>query len=296
MKRFSDWQLFAVCVLVWGTTWYAITHQIDSVSPEFGVALRFALASAVVLGTCALRGQGLRLHGRDHLLLAAQGILMYSLAYICVYHAERHVASGLVAVGYAASPLVNGVGARLAFGSPLGGRFVLGGALGLAGVALIFLPEFRRTAASDAVTLGAMFTALAVLMSSFGSLIATRNRERRLAFWPALGYGMGYGALLSMLLVLHSDSSLVLPTAVAWWVALFYLALAGSVLTFACYLSLQERLGPGRASAVGVMTPLVALGASAALEGWRPSALALAGIALAIAGNGLMLWRRPTAR
>jgi len=60
---------------------------------------------------------------------------------LCVYHAERWVASGLVAVGYSASPLIVGVGARLAFGAALSWRFMLGAALGLGGVALIFWPE-----------------------------------------------------------------------------------------------------------------------------------------------------------
>ena len=25
MSRFKTWQLFAICVVVWGTTWHAIT-------------------------------------------------------------------------------------------------------------------------------------------------------------------------------------------------------------------------------------------------------------------------------
>jgi drug/metabolite transporter (DMT)-like permease len=64
------------------------------------------------------------------------------------------------------------------------------------------------------------------------------------------------------------------------------------VFAFACFLTLQQRLGAGAASTVGVTTPLIALVVSAAFEGWRPGALALAGIALALAGNVLMLFVR----
>ena len=67
--------------------------------------------------------------------------------------------------------------------------------------------------------------------------------------------------------------------------------LAGSVLTFACFLTLQERIGPGPTGAVGVMTPLLALLVSMAFEGFRPDALTFAGAALAVAGNVLMLRR-----
>jgi drug/metabolite transporter (DMT)-like permease len=63
------------------------------------------------------------------------------------------------------------------------------------------------------------------------------------------------------------------------------------VLTFACFLTLQERIGPGPAGAIGVMTPLLALVVSMAFEAFRPDALTLAGAALAVAGNVLMLRR-----
>ena len=48
MHRLKNWQLFAICVLTWGTTWFAITFQIGHVAPEVGVAMRFALAMECV--------------------------------------------------------------------------------------------------------------------------------------------------------------------------------------------------------------------------------------------------------
>ena len=80
-----------------------------------------------------------------------------------------------------------------------------------------------------------------------------------------------------------------MPTATSWWLSLVYLAFAGSVLAFACFLTLQDRVGVGRAGTVGVMTPLLALVVSLFLEGFRPTALTVAGALLAGAGNALML-------
>ena len=87
MRRLRSWQLFAICVLTWGTTWHAITYQIGPVAPEVGVALRFGLAGSCVLVFCAWRRLPLRLGWRDHALLALQGVFMYGVSYICVYHA-----------------------------------------------------------------------------------------------------------------------------------------------------------------------------------------------------------------
>ena len=294
MTRLRSRHLFAIGVLIWGTTWHAITYQIGLTAPEVGVALRFSLAGVVVLGYCLLRRLPLRFSLRDHALLALQGVFMYGVSYLCVYHAERHLPSGLVAVGYSASPLVAGLGALVLFGVPITRRFIAGGVLGLAGVALIFWPEFGKAAASSSVALGALLTVGAVLLSAVGSLAASRNRTRGLSFWPALGFGMLYGGAATTVIALWQGHSFALPAVASWWVALLYLSLAGSVLAFACYLSLQDRLGPGPAGTIGVMTPLLALVVSMAFENFRPDLLTFAGAALAVLGN-LLILRRPAA-
>jgi drug/metabolite transporter (DMT)-like permease len=221
-----------------------------------------------------------------------QGVFMYGVAYVAVYHAEIHVPSGLVAVAYSASPLLAGLGAQLVFGVPVTRRFVAGGLLGVLGVALIFWPELGATSARPAAALGIGFTVAAVLLSAVGSVAASRNQVRGLAFWPALGFGMLYGAATAAVVAIGLGRSFALPAGGGWWAALLYLALAGSVLAFACFLELQHRIGPGPASAIGVMTPVIALAVSMGFEGYRPGALAAAGAALAALGNLWML-RRP---
>ncbi len=291
MTRLPNWQLFAAAVLIWGTTWHAIVYQLEGAPPEFSVALRFSLAALAVLALAAWRGDRWRFSARSHVLLAVQGLFMYSLSYLCVYHAEQHVPSGLVAVGYSASPLIAGLGARLLWQAPLPSRFVIGGSLGVMGVALIFGPELISAGATPTSALGLAFTAASVMLSAIGSLAASRNSSHGLPFWPALGIGLAWGAAASWCVVLVAGPLPPLPTSASWWISLAYLVLAGTVLAFAAYLTLQQRLGPGKASTVGVMTPVLALGVSAAFEGYRPGALAYAGVVLAIVGNLMMLRR-----
>ena len=291
-RDLPTWQLFAVAVAIWSTTWHAILYQLAYTPPETGVALRFALAGVLALGLARWRGERLRCSAAEHARIALQGVFMYSLAYLCVYHAERHVPSGLVAVGYSASPLVNGIGAWLLWRSALTLRFLIGGLLCMAGVALIFAPEFVRVSGSDATLRGALFTIGAVALSAVGSLLSSRNATHRLPFWPTMGWGMLYSALLSGLIAVVGGQTVALPSplaAPAWWLSLAYLAAAGSVVAFACYLTLQQRVGPGAASTVGVMTPVLALAISAAFESFQPVALTWLGVALAVAGNVLIL-------
>jgi len=92
--------------------------------------------------------------------------------------------------------------------------------------------------------------------------------------------------------VLALGQPLALPgpaVAPAWWASLAYLSIAGSVIAFACFLTLQQRVGPGPASTIGVMTPVLALVVSALFEGFRPVLLTWFGALLAVAGNVLIL-------
>lgn len=286
-----NWQLFTICVAVWGTTWYAITFQLGQVAAELGVAYRFALAGSVIMLGARLYGLSLRLSARGHAYVALQGSLLYGVAYIAIYYAERYLTSGVVAVGYSAAPLLAGIGSRLLWGTSLRARFVAGGLLGLLGVALLFAREIGTTSANSQTALGGFLTAAAVLASALGNLAASQNTKRGLPFWPALAWGMLYGAGTCALAACVRGASLTLPVRLSWWLSLCYLALFGSVVTFASFLKLQERIGPGRAGAVGVMTPLVALLVSVAFEGYRVDLLTVSGALLALLGNVLMLKR-----
>lgn len=291
MSRLSTWQLFALAVGIWGTTWHAIVYQLAAMPPAWGVAVRFALAAVAVLALAVWRGDRLRVPAAAQARFALQGVFMYGVSYVCVYHAELHVPSGLVAVGYSASPLLAGVGAWLMWRTPLSRRFLAGGALGVAGVALIFAPERAAVGARPTAALGLAYTVAAVALSAVGALAASRNAVHRLPFWPALGWGLAWGTAAAAALAFVEAPPPALPTAPSWWLSLVYLSLAGTVIAFSAFLTLQQRLGPGPAASIGVMTPVLALAVSTAFEGFRPGLWTLAGATLALAGNALMLRR-----
>ena len=283
--------LYAACVLIWGTTWIAITVQIAVLAPETGVAIRFALAAAGLAAVCLWRRIPLHLPARAQALVALQGLSNFWASYVCVYEAERWVASGVVAVGYAASPLVSLVLARLFLDVPMSRRVALGGVAGVAGVVLIFWHEFTRIAASDSVLWGIAMTVAAVLLGSIGTVAASAYHRRGVSGWAPLACAMAWGAAGAAL------QALVRGTPWHWsWRpdflgTLAYPALFGSILAFGAYYALVHRVGPAKAGYVGVLTPVVALLVSSVFEGFAWTALTVAGIALALAGNAVALWR-----
>ena len=68
----SNLTLYLASVLIWGSTWIAITFQYGVVAAEVSVAYRFWLAAALLMGWCLVRGLKLRFTLREHAWLALQ--------------------------------------------------------------------------------------------------------------------------------------------------------------------------------------------------------------------------------
>ena len=288
----STAQLFAACVAIWGSTWLAITFQLGRVAAEASVFYRFLLASVLIFAWSAVRRVPLRITRTQHMWIALQGLFMFSASYLCVYYAEEHVVSGLVAVGYSASPLLAMLGMRAFFGTPMTPPVIAGSVLGIAGISLVYWPELAHWKRGTDAALGAAFTLLAVVLSSMGSLVAHRNHQHEYRLWPSMAWGMLYGSLLSLAVALALGRPLSFEASAPYVLSLLYLSVLGSIVTFAAYLTVMKRVGAARAGYIGVMTPVVALVISAFFEGFRWHALTFAGIAVTVLGNVVILRSR----
>ena len=288
----SNLQLFLAAVAIWGSTWLAIKFQLGKVAPEASVFYRFLLASLILFAFCLARHLPLRYKPREHLWIALLGVLMFSVSYIFVYYAEQHVVSGLVAVGYSASPMLGLICMRVFFGTRMSPLLILGSILGMVGIALVFWPEFAKLQGDRDTALGAFHTIVAVLVSALGAIVAQRNQRAELPLWQSMAWGMLYGALFSLVVTFAMGEALAFEATAPYVLSLVYLAVLGSILAFAAYLTLLHRVGAGRAGYIGVMVPIVALVISAAFEGFRWHALTWAGIAVSVAGNVIVLRRK----
>ncbi len=289
MRRVSTFQLFSICVLIWGSTWLAIPFQLGEVAPEMSVGYRFLLASAALFGYCRWRGLPLAFGLRQHLDFALFGAFMFCVGYILVYYAETYIVSGLVAVGYSLGPLINLLAARVCFGTPMSKRVAVAALFGVAGIACIFWPEFGALSASRNAVWGALLTILSVLASSAGSMAALRNQRRGYSTWSSMAWGMLYGGALALAIGLASGRTLAFDPGAGYVLSLMYLAVLGSVVTFACYITLIGRIGAARAAYIGVMVPIVALAISFFFENFAWGWLTSTGVVLSVTGNILML-------
>ena len=288
--------LFLAPTLLWGSTWYAITFQLGVVAPEVSVVYRFALAAALLAAWCAASGRPLAFSVRDHVWIAAEGVSMFGLAYVFVYRAQQHVASGPLAVLFATIVFANIAGAGIFFRERVGASAIAGAVLGVGGVALLFLPEFTSLHADSDTAKGIAFGLGSVLLASGGNMVAVRNDKAGLPLLPVVAWGMGYGAATAAAAAAVSGAAWTFDARAPYVASLLYLAFFGSILAFGTYLTLVMRIGAAPAAYVSVAIPVVAMAISTVFEGYRWTLPAAAGIALAIAGNVLVLWRRRATR
>ena len=288
----STLQLFAICVLIWGSTWIAITFQLGSVAPEMSVGYRFLLASAVLFIYCRWRGLPLRFKAKQHADFVMLGASMFCISYLLVYYAETYIVSGMVAVGYSASPMINMLASRVFFGTRMTARVAIAALFGVAGIVCVFWPEFGRLSVSRNAALGAVLTILSVLASSAGSMVATRNQKLGYVTWSSMAWGMFYGGFLALLIGMAMGRPFTFLFTGGYALSLVYLALFGSIVTFGCYLTLLGRIGPARTAYIGVMVPIFALVISFFFEKFAWGWLTTTGVALSVIGNIVML--RPT--
>lgn len=285
----TGWWLFLAPSFIWGTTWFAIKFQLGAVAPEVSVGYRFILAALLLLGWCALRGLGLRFGLRAHASFALLGVLQYALNYVLIYRSEEVLTSGLVALVFGLLVVLNLLGARILFGTPVTAPVLAGVGIGLVGVALVLWPDVARLGARPGQSWGVALALLGTVSASAGNLWSQRLYRGGAPIVPSTAWSMLYGALAVILYGAIAGLPFAFDTSAGYLLSLGYLAIFGSIVAFIAYLTLLRRIGAGRSGYVAVLMPVLAMATSTLFEGYRWSPAAVAGMALVIAGNVLVL-------
>lgn len=275
---------FLLVALIWGSTWYVIRDQLAAAPPVWSVTYRFAIACAGMFLLAALGGRGFRMTLSGHVLAIAIGLTQFCLNFNLVYQAERYLTSGIVAVLFALLMLPNALLGALFLGQRITPRFLGGTLIALAGIALLLVHEAREAELAAKVGLGIALTAIGILSASTANVLQATETARKRPLLVLLAWAMLWGTLADALLAWALAGPPVFPQSPRYWAGVAYLGVVGSVVTFPLYFALIRELGPGRAAYNGVLVPVIAMGISTVLEGYRWSGLAAAGGILALTG------------
>jgi drug/metabolite transporter (DMT)-like permease len=283
---------FMLTGVIWGSTWFVITGQIDGVPPAWGVFYRFLLATPAMFLLAVVTGKSLRLGKQGQLLAIGVGIAQFCGNFLFVYHAELHITSGIVAVMFALLMVPNALFARFFLGERVQGGFVLGSAVAIVGVVLLLIHEWRSAPMGDNVALGIVLTVGGILAASLANVVQANEVGRKLPMVSLLACAMVYGVIANALFAWVTAGPPPLPRDWEFWAGTTYLAIIGSVVTFPLHYNLVREIGAGKTAYNSLVTVCVAMLLSTLFEGYRWSGLAIAGSLLALLGMVLALRSR----
>ena len=287
---------FILITLIWGSTWIVIRDQLAVVPPTWSVTYRFLIAAAAMFAWAHYSGAPLRLGRKGHLLAAAFGIPQFFLNFNFVYAAEHYVTSGLVAVVFALLLVPNSALSWFFLKQRLARGFLVGSAVAVAGVALLFVQELRASVVAPGdVLLGIGLTLLGVLSASCANVMLASERLRA---WPVvtmIAWGMFYGAIADGVMAWALYGPPVFESRPGYWIGLVYLGVFASALAFTFYFGIIRTIGPARAAYSSVLIPIVAMALSTMFENYVWSPLAAGGGLLALGGLVIALKARQAA-
>jgi drug/metabolite transporter (DMT)-like permease len=284
--------LYGSTVIIWGTTWLAIKFQLGSVDPMVSVLYRFIGAALTLVFYCKLRGLNMRFRLKDHIFMALQGLVLFSVNYWLIYLAEVHVTSGLVAVIFSSIVFMNMINGAVFLNSPIRLVVVLGGGIGIVGIVFVFWPQLTSFSLSDKTALGLVLSAVSTFMASLGNIISARHQKYNLPVIQTNAYGMAYGVGIMGVITIVLGKPFSFETSFLYISSLLYLSFFGTVVGFGCYLKLIGKIGADRAAYATMLFPIVALGISTVYEGYQWAAHNIIGMAVVLIGNWLVLNKR----
>lgn len=281
--------VYIVLCLIWGSTWLAIKLGLADAPPLWSATIRFALSIGILL--VILRARRLRLprFGRDWLIHAAPGILMYGISYAAVYSGEQHISSSLTAILFANFPIfVALLTYWLLPGDTIRWYTWPGMALGIGGVALI---SWHSLELSGDLFFGSALAVMASLASAVG-VIFHRRHAARIDIVVAATIQMMYGLCVLLVGAIVTESFGDLRWTPKSIGSIVYLVVFGTVIGFLGYYWLMTRISVVSAAMIAFVTPLVATVIGVALFDESFSTPSMIGAAMILSSVLIVSWSR----
>jgi drug/metabolite transporter (DMT)-like permease len=273
---------------IWGSTWLFIKLGLADLPPFTFAGIRFVIACTIVFSLIGIRGIRLPRRRADWVLLAITGILSFGFNYGLVFWGEQYISSGLAALLQATTPAFGLVFAHFHLpGERLSWARIGGVILSVCGVGVVFSNQL--TMAGRQALAGCVALILSSIVVAYSNVLVKAHGKNLNPATVAAGQ-MFFGLLLLLGVGIPLEGN---PLHFHWTpmavVALFYLAIVGSVIAFLLYYWLILNMDVTKSMLISLVTPVVAviLGMIVLDEeiGWRTligGAMIMTGIAFVV--------------
>lgn len=286
---------FILVTLIWGSTWIVIKGQLGIVPPSWSVTYRFSVAAIAMFLFALARREKIWIEPKVLAFSALLGFAQFALNFNFVYRAEQHITSGLVAVLFALLIVPNTLLGRLFLRTPLEKRFLAGAGIAIVGVGLMILHEYRAAVDVGAreVLIGTALTLAGVLCASTANVMQGTRVARAQSMVAMIAWAMLFGALADASYAWITTGPPVIEPSAVYLGGVLYLGIVASAVTFPLYFNVIRAVGPGQAAWSSVLIPIIAMGISTLVEGYRWAPLSIAGGLTALVGLVIAVAKRP---
>ncbi|HLB01170.1 MAG TPA: EamA family transporter [Bacteroidota bacterium] len=247
---------FATISIVWGSTWLAIKIGLGSITPVFGVALRFTLAAAILAVVMRLRGQRLIFDRDTTPVYVLLGVFSFSFPFVLVYWGEQYVSSGLASILFATYPFVVALLSHfLLAGERLTPYKIAGTLIGFSGILVIFWSDL--TSGSGGYP-GMAAIVLSTVLQGFSLVMVKKKGKHIPPVQMTLG-GMMCAVVILYVLAFTLEDISTLRFDAAGLGSILYLGTFGSVVTFVVHYWLLQRVEALFLSLTALITPILAV-------------------------------------
>lgn len=281
---------FALVYVFWGSTYLAIGITDDEhLPPAVMCAMRFLIAGPLMLAACAAMGRKIRITWNEALRLAAIGCLLLVAANGGLAWAEQFVPTGYAALIVAVTPIWFLVLEIFVFrGDRLSRRGLLGLALGIMGIAILFWPKFEHRSALGTMQLVASTTLLFSSMSWAIGSVFSRKWQMKVDPFTATGWEMSFAAIGNSVVAVATGQYHRIVLTHRALMAVLYLVVFGSWVGYSAYIWLLKHVPTPKVATYAYVNPLVAV-----FLGWlvlheRFDAYMFAGTVVIVAGVALV--------
>jgi len=281
---------FALVYVFWGSTYLAIGIADEQrLPPAVMCAIRFAIAGPLMLAACAAFGRNIRITLEEAVRLAAIGCLLLVGGNCGLAWAEQWVPTGFAALIIAVTPIWFLLLETFVFrGDRLSRRGLVGIALGIVGIAVLFWPEFEARA-----TLGMMplIGACSLLLSSFswsvGSVLS-RKWQMKVDPFTATGWEMVFAAAGNAVVMLVTGEQHRIVLTRRGIEAVLYLVVFGSWVGYSAYVWLLKHVPTPKVATYAYVNPMVAVFLGWMFHSERLDGFMLAGAVVIVAAVALV--------
>jgi len=271
----GDWGLLAAIALIWGSSFLFMEVGLRSFAPGVVTLARIGLGVATLALFARARAPVER---EDWGRIALLGTVWTAIPLTLFPIAQQWIDSSVAGMINGAMPIFAVAWSTYFLRRLPGWRQLLGIGLGFVGIVLVFVPELQT---SSETALGAILALTAVFFYGLATNLAVPLQQK---------YGSPPVVLRSQLvaLVLVTPLGLLQLGESTWsWesaLAMVPLGILGTGLAIVLMATLAGRVGAPRASIAIYFLPLVAVVLGVAVLGETVAAIALAGVALVLAG------------